>query len=123
VKQHKIAVLANGWLISHAGVMPPYWSGDLDSFLNGCENAWENFREKNHLIFSVGESRGGREKLGGPIWCDWHDDFRDELPYPQIVGHTYCPNGASKGKSFCIDGGQSVYGILEKDGNFKIKTV
>jgi len=44
-------------------------------------------------------------------------DFCSSVPMPQVVGHTASPSGVrQKGKSYCIDGAQTCYALVEKDG-------
>ena len=57
--------------------------------------------------------RGGEQPCGGITWQDWNDEFRDDLPCPQLVGHTSSSDGArQQGRSWCIDGGQTCYACL-----------
>jgi hypothetical protein len=52
-----------------------------------------------------------------PGWLYWVEDFVEapELP-PQIVGHTSRAGPAQKGRSWCLDGNQTGYGMLGDDG-------
>ncbi|MGJ3242173.1 MAG: metallophosphoesterase [Opitutales bacterium] len=119
----------NGHLISHAGLARRYWFGDnatvvkalhdLDHF---TELAWK-YRFTQHLgILGAGQARGGRQATGGITWQDWDREFRDALPLPQIVGHTPSPRGArQKGRSWCLDGEKTCYGILHRDGSLLVR--
>lgn len=132
-KQH-LAIFVNGYLISHAGVLPnlfPYF-GDKEDFdhqalnrlLEDSEEAWENFRwDHNSPFFFCGQARWGRHPFSGPLWCDWNDEFYDCLPYPQILGHTYTNEDYKKGRCYNLDKSQSRYGILESDGTVIIKEI
>ncbi len=125
IRSHKIAYFEQGYLISHAGILPNFWpartaNGDNDAalqwFLSHCDEAWKNFPYIDSPLFCAGLSRGGNSTVGGPLWCDWERDFVDELPYPQICGHTTSGNNPISrqiGKSVCLDSCQTWYGILE----------
>jgi hypothetical protein len=118
-----------GYVISHAGFSQPYWNDYLstDDYL---DRAWTETEAALDLLsaqysrwFAPGYARGGREVVGGPIWLDWNYEFVDMLPINQIVGHTTMPNTVrKKGKSYCIDGHQTAYAILKKDGELIIKS-
>ena len=57
------------------------------------------------------------------LWCDWNEEFVDDLPFPQIVGHTADAKPRRKGRSWCLDCGQTHYGVLEADGTLVVKRV
>jgi len=62
--------------------------------------------------------RGGeKQERGGTTWQDWNLEFSDdEIPLPQIVGHTRSASGArQQGRSWCLDGRQTCYGRLEPE--------
>ena len=56
----------------------------------------------------VGGARGGWEKCGGPLWCDWQSEFTPIPGLIQIVGHSH---------SF------SPRAIGEKDGEFQASSI
>lgn len=76
-----------------------------------------------HPLLNVGDCRGGRGQ-GGMTWQDWDSEFnsyhmKNSQINPQIMGHTtkyesVRDNGQG---SYCIDGIQTTYGIIE-DGKF-----
>ena len=115
------AVLLDGWLFSHAGVHPNWWSKRrrssqtrIAAFQAQWATAFDNiFEESENPIFSAGLARGGVALYGGPLWLDWNREFDDELEVPQIVGHTCFAKQAQKGRSYCIDMGQTAYAIVE----------
>lgn len=119
----KLSVMANGWLISHAGVLPhlipvaPTQKESLNKFFEECERVWANFREEyKHPFFRAGLSRGGRFGAAGLTWCDWDCDFVDGLPWPQLVGHTTQQGPPRRNKSsWCCDQLQSWYCVIEPD--------
>jgi len=119
----RLFVEVNGWLLSHAGVHSSFWpkrpsvAESLISIQSECEHALRDINHTNDPLLQAGLVRGGEARNGGITWQDWNDEFRDDLPLPQIVGHTSNPNGARQlGRSWCIDGGQTCYGILTSAG-------
>lgn len=119
----RLAVSVNGWLLSHAGVAPAHWpeypapAESLAAFEVACTTALATLRTASHPLLQAGEVRGGDAPVGGVTWLDWDDEFSDALPLPQLVGHTASGEGArQKGRSWCLDGMQSTYGVLTGDG-------
>lgn len=128
-KKFKLFALCNGWLLTHAGLrannfrpfMDPKKSLDvLEQEFNEAINHVTAFA---HHLFAVGMESGGRCAFGGPLWCR-PDTFEDELPYPQIFGHTHTGKGHVKqyARCFCIDGGQTTYAIINTDGKVNFKS-
>lgn len=118
-------VEAHGYLISHAGVAGAFWpeaatpSESLQRLEETCEDARRDANKRRHAILAPGRNRGGSDDaLGGIIWQDWEQEFSDDdIPLPQIVGHTKSARGArQKGRSWCLDGAQSCYGLLDANG-------
>lgn len=118
-------VEAHGYLISHAGVAGAFWpeamttNESLDRLEEKCEDARRDANKRRHAILAPGRVRGGDSNaLGGITWQDWNMEFSDEdIPLPQIVGHTKSATGArQKGRSWCLDGAQTCYGIMDENG-------
>jgi 3',5'-cyclic AMP phosphodiesterase CpdA len=116
---------AHGFLISHAGVAAEFWppsetrEASLAQLWDDCELALAQAKQRRHSILEPGRVRGGdKQERGGIIWQDWNMEFSDEdIPLPQIVGHTRSAEAArQKGRSWCLDGEQSCYGLLTADG-------
>ena len=122
------AVLLDGWLFSHAGVLPRFWPADAGSpeaaaatFRERWREAFDRiFKESENPLFAPGRARGGTAEVGGPIWLDWDREFEDALEVPQIAGHTRCARAAQKGRSFCIDLAQGAYAVVE-DGELNLR--
>lgn len=117
------------FVISHAGITPQFWN-DYKTEEENLDKIWRETQEALKLVsimpskyFQAGFSRGGTQTYGGIIWADWDCDFFDDIPVKQIVGHTTKYNTIRKtGDSFCIDGTQSTYCLLDKDGKIVFKT-
>jgi hypothetical protein len=116
----ELAMEADGWLLSHAGIHPQFWPTvgtpalSLQTLLMEWEGVIGNlFENEDHPLLEAGEARGGSQAVGGPLWCDWEQEFVDELPYRQLVGHSANAEPRQTGRSWCIDCAQRVYGILE----------
>jgi hypothetical protein len=118
-----------GYLFSHAGMHPSFWNfyktreENLDSLWEEADDALRSVSIKPSRLFVAGQSRGGPAPVGGLIWQDI-DEFEDneEMP-PQIFGHTVGNNPRRKGRSYCLDSGQKTYGLLDKVGNLRIKSI
>jgi hypothetical protein len=86
----RIATQVGDWLLSHAGFSAAIArdqpagkivrmaEGELDRIVAG---------EDSDLL-NVGASRGGSDRVGGPLWLDWSREFRPVAGLNQIVGHT-----------------------------------
>jgi 3',5'-cyclic AMP phosphodiesterase CpdA len=129
----RLFVNVNGWLLSHAGFAPAHWPtrATLDESLvaleRDCADALRSIPASgasrvSHSLLRAGYVRGGDAPVGGVTWLDWDHEFEDALPAPQIVGHTVSPLGARrKGRSWCIDGGQTCYGVLGASGELDVR--
>ena len=131
-QQARLFVVVNGWLLSHAGVASAHWpasAATADSLLTldaSCRQALQSTLHPGtdaHPLLRAGIVRGGDSPVGGITWLDWDNEFQDALPLPQIVGHTVNPAGARRhGRSWCLDGGQTCYGVLTLD-DFSVRMV
>ena len=111
-----------------SGVQAVTWDGgvvfsdefDGDNLLmleEKCKAALAMMRHGPQALLAAGKTHGGDAPIGGLTWLDWNDEFSDDLPLPQIVGHTADEVGArQKGRSWCVDGNQSCYAVLENGG-------
>jgi hypothetical protein len=119
----------NGWLVSHGGLAGIYWYPHLSeaealaALDEHCKIALERIAECAMPILQSGRFRGGDREIGGITWLDFDFEFLDgEVPLRQIVGHTPSARGARpKGRSWCLDGGQSCYGILRANGDLEVR--
>jgi len=123
-------VLMNGVLLSHAGVHPQFWPAVDDPLeaLRLLESQWKEALAASRAgetspLLGVGKARGGTQEVGGLLWCDWDVEFVDGLPFPQIVGHSADLQPRQKGRSWCLDCGQTCYGVLEAEGQLEVKRV
>jgi hypothetical protein len=124
----RLFVCVNGLLLSHAGLAPVLWpqrptfTDSLTALSEECQTALLTMKRGPHPLLQAGKIRGGDAPIGGITWLDWDDEFSDALPFPQIVGHTGSEQGArNKGRSWCLDGHQSCYGVLT-NGTMSVKT-
>jgi hypothetical protein len=97
-------VLDNAWLLSHAGLHTSLVPKDAKALRQDREKMfgeikaflWEQQLEclrvaangRGSWMFNAGYSRGGFNKVGGLIWCDYNDEFHPTKGLNQIVGHT-----------------------------------
>lgn len=114
---------AGDYLVSHAG-LSIHWAqhfGTVKNALAAANSAFRNLHLYSPLL-DAGPCRGGHAPMGGITWLDWRFEFED-LPGmpPQIVGHTGRAGPAQKGRSWCLDGDQTCYGLLDQEGKLTIK--
>lgn len=122
----QLGVARHGWLITHAGVHESLWPKglDLEDGILALNRRMQDLAEDpgttdDHPLLGAGPERGGFHDIGGPLWQDFHAEFEDSLPFPQIVGHTRCLEVANKGRSYCIDVCQQVCALLSADGSLE----
>ena len=121
--------VVNGWLVSHAGLAGSFWhphvaeAAALEALDEHCQIALERVAQCTLPILQSGRARGGERELGGITWLDFNFEFSDtEVSLPQVVGHTTSSRGGarSRGRSWCLDGSQTCYGILREDGQLSV---
>lgn len=122
--------VVNGWLLSHAGFRGSYWNDKLDVTTNfqtlyqESQEALELLPFKASRFQVIGMARGGTGYYGGPTWLDWNHEFEDDFKFRQIVGHTPEDNTIRKiDRSFCIDGSQSTYVLIQPDGFLEFRSI
>lgn len=84
-------LIDNGFLISHAGFSRSFMGTEFGRApqsrkLELIEEAISKLSKDQ--LFQIGYGRGGNAKCGGPLWCDWYDEFQDISNLRQVVGHT-----------------------------------
>lgn len=129
-KKYQLFCKFGGYLISHAGFHPSFWNfyktreENLDILWEKSKDDFGSISIKSSSLFGCGTARGGQLKYGGPCWCDFTDEFADdEAIGPQLVGHTSCDNTVRfKGKSYCCDGNQTTYALLDSYGKIEFKS-
>jgi hypothetical protein len=111
----QLFAVAEGFLITHAGVSDNFLPVDLDRDLASVMGYLDTMPIKR--IHEVSRIRSGPDPVGGPFWCDW-DEFVPIQGIKQIVGHTryrtFPDIGiVSKGDNFNIDCLDSIKEVLE----------
>lgn len=81
------------WLFTHAGIHRGWYTFRFKDFILEGETITEalnrEFKLNNPVLFDCGFRRGGREKVGGPLWADKSETIKKPLiGYHQVVGHT-----------------------------------
>ncbi len=121
-----LVATAHGHLLSHAGVSRRLWPWEAaptpelqaQTLVRQGDDAWSAWLEqgKDSPFFAVGPARGGRtEPVGGPLWLDWQQEFVDDLPLPQLVGHSRGQDPRRKDRSWCLDAAQSAVCLLDPE--------
>ncbi len=118
-----------GYLLSHAGVHPSFWSrpGDTEKAVDDLNRRMRELMyspDPFDSLLGAGPARGGFDPVGGPLWLDFDEEFIDDanLP-PQIVGHTSGSRVRRKGRSWCLDTAQGSFGLLHGDGSLEVVLV
>lgn len=131
LREWRLAEVAHGFLLSHAGVARRFWpwaaspekAGQAEAFLRETDAAWARWllKDEEGPLFDVGPGRGGRvAPVGGPLWLDWDSEFVDDLPLPQVVGHTRGREARRKDRSWCIDATQTCAGLIDPNAGLRI---
>ena len=120
-KRFRIATIKHNHLLTHAGVTLKRWNTARKpevniSALNRNLGRVNDGEGEIRSFFRAGLTRGGDLPEGGPLWLDWNTEFKDELPLPQVVGHTAGSVWRRTERSFCLDALQSCYAILDSEG-------
>lgn len=117
--------IAQGWILSHAGIHPDHLSSS-DSV--GLQALYDKLKsqvaslppERPGELAAIGIARGGSDERGGITWQDWFKEFEDTLEWPQIVGHTLILKPHQKGRSWNLDTKSGSYAVL-KESQLEIK--
>ncbi len=85
-----LALEVGPWLVSHAGFSGrDYRHAPKAALLAWAKGAKRALIEgKEHPLLVAGLVRGGREKRGGVLWCDFDSEFAALPGVHQLVGHT-----------------------------------
>jgi hypothetical protein len=129
-----LAATAYGYLLSHAGVSRRLWpwgagpksEAQITAFISQANEDWARWLEtgEESPLFAAGPARGGRQApVGGLIWLDWDEEFVDDLPLPQLVGHTRGRDARRKDRSWCLDACQSAAALLDPDLGLRVVRV
>lgn len=75
-------------LFTHAGITKQFWDkyGLTKDNLEKTLLSWTTFERSP--FFDVGYCRGGNQEVGGPLWCDWIEEFEPVDGLIQVFGHT-----------------------------------
>lgn len=127
--QCRLFKFVNRYLVSHAGLAGAYWPNQenggnpLEKLEEECRKALVKAHKETHPLFNCGFCRGGSAPKGGPCWYDFQHEFTDkEIPHPQLVGHTSSKRGPRQnGRSWCLDGRQNCYALLEQGGKLILR--
>jgi hypothetical protein len=107
-----------GWLISHAGLSNEIYrsfskrktSDEIFHWVADAGNALT--AGVAHPAFLAGVDRGGPQRVGGILWCDW-ERFKPIPGIRQTVGHTPGMEVRYKTGNVCLDTHLAHYGLLE----------
>lgn len=94
-KSDSVIVIDNEYddvIVTHAGIHWGFWKA-LDLSVDDLDWCFqEGIRVgRDSWVYHIGYSRGGGSRAypyGGPLWCDWNDEFEPIPGIRQVVGHT-----------------------------------
>ncbi|NVZ11218.1 serine/threonine protein phosphatase [Allochromatium humboldtianum] len=93
---------ASGVVVTHAGITQ-VWIDSIEARLEEILDE-ESFGASQPDWNMVGQIRGGNDRCGGPVWCDYWSEFEPIAGIKQVFGHTaYRPVGKKRGV-FTADG-------------------
>jgi hypothetical protein len=135
LKRGKLFAEMNGHLISHAGLAKQFWPeahttpAALEELDQRCHKTLLTLPYHEDPLLQSGKCRGGSQPTGGITWLDFDHEFEDQLPLPQIFGHTpsfserTTERARRKGRSWCLDGAQTLYGMLSYTSELDIRSL
>lgn len=75
-------------LATHAGLNSYIWDKLGLSLASLSDELLAAYKDLDSWFFWIGGSRGGVYPTGGPLWCDWYDEFIPIEGLTQVVGHS-----------------------------------
>jgi hypothetical protein len=120
-------------LVTHAGLTFPMWK-EYGFTLENVKEKLDSWACSpfHKPFFDIGYARGGGSVVGGPLWCDFNDEFFPVEELTQIFGHTpdlrkgqFVLDGGIRqnGKNYNIDCIHSRKILLGEDGVFREITI
>ncbi len=86
----RVIRLGSDIVVSHAGITRSLWDKHQLTLDTVVQRAHEEVQrgQASDWFFAIGRIRGGFEPIGGPLWCDWDNEFEPVPGVRQVVGHT-----------------------------------
>ena len=110
-------------LVTHAGLTRRLWE-DGNLTFNNLEHDLAIWAAPpyHRQFYNIGRARGRADAVGGPLWCDWDDEFEPVDGLTQIFGHT--PDETTSGirtrdNNYNIDCTHHGKILLEEEGEFR----
>lgn len=91
------------FLVTHAGLTRAMWRDHKLSLENLEETLSVWSRDTKSPFFQVGCYRGGTAPYGGPLWCDFREEFESIRELTQVFGHTRGKGFRKRENATCID--------------------
>lgn len=93
-----------GWLLTHAGLAAA-WVDETFDVAPWLDREAQEARDafaanRDHWFVATSAMRGGRERAGGILWCDWREQ---RWPGKQLFGHTPAREVRQTTNSVCLD--------------------
>lgn len=91
------AIVVDDILLTHAGLdrrlLTPICDDSNEVIFKYLDESAKDANTKikineRHWFYEAGYARGGRNKAGGIVWCDFNEEFQPIDELRQIVGHT-----------------------------------
>ncbi len=120
-------LFANRYALTHAGLHRRHFEGlpagqeptfaALELLAQRLKVSLDNLQQRPEpQLFAIAPARGGADPVGSVTWLDWNDEFEDDLPWPQLIGHTVLNKAQRKGRSWNLDSRTCHYAILTPRG-------
>jgi hypothetical protein len=77
-------------LVTHAGLTKQLWD-EHELTIDTLESTlldWFRARECQSPFYAIGRARGGWDRWGGPLWCDYQKEFTPIPGLAQVFGHS-----------------------------------
>lgn len=131
VKKLRLVHVANGWLLSHAGINRYYpLKYSIESIMESVDVCYLAIRKGqwDHML-SFGQRMGQEPPPGGILWQDWDWEFTPISGINQIVGHTphkkpvWRNRHEACSKNLCLDDHLNSYAIIGENGAVTVHKV
>lgn len=90
-------------LVTHAGCHAKWGYESAEETAGKLKYEWKLQNYGHYLFSAIGYARGGRERFGGVLWCDFNRELQSA--FPQVVGHTSGETLRIQPNALCIDVG------------------
>lgn len=129
IKKIRLAFIANGWFLSHAGINSYYVRNQtLEGLMEVVDECYLAIRKaQRHEMLNFGWRMNEYHMVGGILWQDWEWEFSPLKGINQIVGHTTHKKPVFRepmgSRNLCLDDHLNSYAIIREDGGLELYNV